>query len=89
MRVAAQAGLSLPTPCMHLAPAWQHACVVAHGWVAGLGCAQVAWSPSGEVLASASYDNSIKLWSSDGDEWACTHTLGGERQNSKGAGGRG
>jgi WD40 repeat protein len=38
----------------------------------------VAWHPSGLVLASASYDNTIKLWVNDGDEWSCSQTLGGE-----------
>lgn len=38
----------------------------------------VTWHPSGELLASASYDDSIKLWATDGDEWSCVQTLGGE-----------
>lgn len=37
----------------------------------------MAWHPSGEVLASASYDDTIRLWTSDGDEWTCAQTLGG------------
>jgi len=39
----------------------------------------VAWHPRGEVLASCSYDNSIKLWVMDGDDWVCAQTLEGER----------
>lgn len=37
----------------------------------------VAWQPGGELLASASYDDSIKLWRDVGDEWECTQTLSG------------
>lgn len=37
----------------------------------------VAWHPSGQVLASASYDDTIKLWVDDGDEWVCQQTLSG------------
>lgn len=37
----------------------------------------MAWHPFGEVLASASYDDTIRLWTSDGDEWTCAQTLGG------------
>jgi hypothetical protein len=44
----------------------------------------VAWHPPGELLASCSYDNSIKLWVNDGDEWACTQTLGGETPAASG-----
>ena len=39
-----------------------HACCRAH-------CAQ--------LLASASYDDTVKLWQDDGDDWACTDTLAG------------
>jgi WD40 repeat protein len=39
----------------------------------------LAWHPSGELLASCSYDNTIKLWINDGDEWVCAQTLGGEQ----------
>jgi hypothetical protein len=38
----------------------------------------VAWHPGGELLASASYDDSIKLWRDAGDEWECIQTLSGD-----------
>ena len=37
----------------------------------------VAWHPSGELLASASYDDTVKLWADQGDEWECVQTLSG------------
>ena len=37
----------------------------------------VAWHPDGELLVSASYDDSIKLWRDMGDEWECSQTLSG------------
>ena len=37
----------------------------------------VAWHPSGEVLVSASYDDTIKLWMDSDDEWICVQTLSG------------
>ncbi len=37
----------------------------------------LAWHPSGEVLVSASYDDSIRLWVDSGDEWECAQTLSG------------
>ena len=38
----------------------------------------VCWHPSGELLVSCSYDDSIKLWTDDGGEWICTQTLEGK-----------
>ena len=38
----------------------------------------VVWSPDGEVLASASYDDSVKVWTECDDEWICAKTLTGE-----------
>ena len=35
------------------------------------------WHPQGEVLVSASYDDSIKLWVEEDDEWICAQTLAG------------
>ena len=37
----------------------------------------VAWDPSGEMLVSVSYDDSIKVWreSEDTDEWVCACTV--------------
>lgn len=37
----------------------------------------VAWHPAGELLASCSYDDTVKLWTNDGDEWVCSQTLTG------------
>lgn len=37
----------------------------------------VRWHPQGEVLVSASYDDSIKLWVEEDDEWVCAQTLAG------------
>jgi WD40 repeat protein len=37
----------------------------------------VVWHPAGEQLLSCSYDDSLRCWASDGDEWACTQTLAG------------
>ena len=48
----------------------------------------MTWHPSGELLASASYDNTIRLWVNDGDEWVCSQTLGGERMGEEGREGR-
>jgi len=36
---------------------------------------RVAWHPSEEILASASYDNNIKIYREDDDDWICTATL--------------
>lgn len=37
----------------------------------------VAWHPHKEVLASASYDDTIKIWREDDDDWYCSDTLQG------------
>lgn len=37
----------------------------------------VAWHPHEEVLASASYDDTIKIWREDDDDWYCSDTLQG------------
>jgi WD40 repeat protein len=37
----------------------------------------VVWHPNGELLVSASYDDSIKLWADNDDEWICVQTLSG------------
>ena len=41
----------------------------------------VAWHPSGRLLASCSYDDSIKLWREADGEWACEQTLSGARRS--------
>lgn len=33
--------------------------------------------PEGDLLASASYDDTVKLWIEDGDDWICVATLEG------------
>eukprot|EP00736_Rhodelphis_marinus_P003328 Rmarinus@m.14074 len=35
----------------------------------------VQWHPQENILASCSYDDTIRLWEEDEDEWVCTHTL--------------
>ncbi|RUO95960.1 WD40-repeat-containing domain protein, partial [Jimgerdemannia flammicorona] len=37
----------------------------------------VAWHPTEELLASASYDDTIKIWREDPDDWFCSDTLEG------------
>ncbi|CAG8434601.1 15079_t:CDS:2 [Funneliformis mosseae] len=37
----------------------------------------VIWHPTNELLASASYDDTIKLWREDDDDWYCSDTLEG------------
>lgn len=45
----------------------------------------VRWHPLGEVLVSASYDDTIKLWVEEDDEWVCAQTLAGEGAAEGGA----
>jgi len=35
----------------------------------------VRWHPTQDVLFSCSYDDTVKVWSQDGDDWACKETL--------------
>ena len=35
------------------------------------------WHPKGEILVSASYDDSIKLWREEEGDWVCAQTLSG------------
>jgi WD40 repeat protein len=37
----------------------------------------VAWHPAEELLASASYDDMVRLWREDVDDWACCALLSG------------
>lgn len=43
----------------------------------------VVWHPSGEVLVSCSYDDSIKLWMENDDEWICVQTINGKREKGR------
>jgi WD40 repeat protein len=35
----------------------------------------VVWHPTEDILASASYDDTIKIWKEDDDDWYCSDTL--------------
>lgn len=35
----------------------------------------VKWHPTQDVLFSCSYDNTVKIWGPDGDDWSCMQTL--------------
>ena len=35
----------------------------------------VVWHPHEEIVASASYDDTIKIWKDDDDDWYCADTL--------------
>ena len=35
----------------------------------------VVWHPTDDILASASYDDTIKIWKEDDDDWYCSDTL--------------
>ena len=37
----------------------------------------IVWHPHEDVLASCSYDDTIRIWKDDGDEWICMNTLEG------------
>ncbi|KAJ9077156.1 cytosolic iron-sulfur protein assembly [Entomophthora muscae] len=37
----------------------------------------VVWHPQLDLLASASYDDTIRIWREDEDDWACVATLQG------------
>ena len=38
---------------------------------------KIAWHPDKDLLASASYDNNIKMFKEEDDDWVCTATLSG------------
>jgi WD40 repeat protein len=40
---------------------------------------KVIWHPDEACLASASYDDTIKIWKEDDDDWYCSDTLLGHR----------
>lgn len=37
----------------------------------------VLWHPTRELLVSCSYDDTMKVWQDDDDDWVCTETLCG------------
>lgn len=37
----------------------------------------VAWHPQRPLLVSCSYDDTVKLWQEQGDEWECVYTVEG------------
>ncbi|XP_006815061.2 uncharacterized protein LOC102801898, partial [Saccoglossus kowalevskii] len=40
---------------------------------------KIKWHPEKEILASASYDNTCKLFHEEGDDWSCFCTLEGHQ----------
>lgn len=50
---------------------------VKHGHSQDVKC--VTWHPTKELLASCSYDDSIRLWVCDEGDWACAVVLEGEQ----------
>jgi WD40 repeat protein len=46
----------------------------------------VAWHPSRELLASCSYDDSIRLWVCDEGDWVCAAVLEGGLAHFRAAG---
>ncbi|PPQ85017.1 hypothetical protein CVT25_010406, partial [Psilocybe cyanescens] len=43
----------------------------------------VAWAPSGQTLATASFDSNIGIWEKEADEWECISTLEGHETECK------
>jgi WD40 repeat protein len=39
----------------------------------------VLWHPTKEILFSCGYDDTIKSWKDDEDDWYCQHTLNGHK----------
>ncbi len=39
----------------------------------------VLWHPQQELLFSASYDDTIKVWQDEDDDWYCQNTLSGHK----------
>ncbi len=39
----------------------------------------VCWNPNSDMLVSASYDDTLKVWLDDGDDWYCAETLTGHK----------
>ena len=39
----------------------------------------VIWHPTRELLLSCSYDDTLKVWQDDDDDWVCTETLKGHQ----------
>ena len=37
----------------------------------------VRWHPTQDLLASCSYDNTIRIWKDDEDDWICCQVLQG------------
>ena len=44
----------------------------------------MAWHPTRELLASCSYDDSIRLWVCDEGDWVCAAVLEGGRRGLQG-----
>lgn len=38
----------------------------------------ICWHPYRQQLLSASYDDLVKVWAADGDDWYCADTLAGD-----------
>lgn len=39
----------------------------------------VKWHPEQDVLFTCSYDDTVKIWGPDGDDWSCMETLSGHK----------